>query len=200
MSRDLVCPECGEFGFESKYCVQSDKGTLKCYECGAWSDKPKWMTVKQIIAEVERLTEQNARLKVSRQEEIDRYINECSYSDNLERENKAQIEKLESDYSRLLETHRESVEDGNVLKWNNAGLTLTVDQLRAELKESVEEGDRLRGALQAIADPVEHLRREAEKDGCILNGIAYSVSRDPEWLISLAKEAIQALPIKETAE
>jgi len=47
-------------------------------------------------------------------------------------------------------------------------------------------------ALQNIANPVSYLRREAEKDGCVLNGHAIHTSNDPEFLKGIARAAIAA--------
>ena len=47
-------------------------------------------------------------------------------------------------------------------------------------------------ALQNIANPLRYLRREAEKEGCELNGNALHISNDPEFLKGIARAAIAA--------
>ena len=59
---------------------------------------------RTLIAEVERMTATVEKLRISRQEEIDRYINECNHADKLERDRKAEVERLTGENQRLSES------------------------------------------------------------------------------------------------
>jgi hypothetical protein len=49
----------------------------------------------------------------------------------------------------------------------------------------------LREALEAIADPLTYLRKQAEAEGNQLSGMAYSIANDPEFLKGIARAALK---------
>ncbi len=57
--------------------------------------------------------------------------------------------------------------------------------------QCIVEIERLRQGLKDISNPISYLKREAEADGCILNGgMAISISRDPEFLMKIARDTV----------
>lgn len=54
----------------------------------------------------------------------------------------------------------------------------------------LEERERLREALEDIAHPVAAIQRKADEQGARLNGLAFAVANDPEYLKGIARAAL----------
>jgi hypothetical protein len=52
------------------------------------------------------------------------------------------------------------------------------------------ENARLRGALEDVVNPLNVLKREAERAGCSLNGMAYSIANDLHFVQNIARLAL----------
>ena len=82
----------------------------------------------------------------------------------------------------------EAFSDGIVLMKN------TLPALLAEREAMKADIARLRGGLEDVANPIEHLRRYAESRGSKLNGGAYSIGNNLAFVQQIARDALQALP------
>ncbi len=54
----------------------------------------------------------------------------------------------------------------------------------------MKENNRLRLALEEIVNPLKFLRQRAEKEGLLLNEMAYSITHDVSYLQDIARKAL----------
>lgn len=59
-----------------------------------------------------------------------------------------------------------------------------------ELTAAIARAERAEKALKDIANPIAYLQRKAEEEGCVLNGNAFQVANDPEFLKGIANNAL----------
>lgn len=68
----------------------------------------------------------------------------------------------------------------------------TIERLERDRDALAERCEKLREALQDIADPLAKLRREADEQGMELNMYAHILVKDAQWLRNLARTALAA--------
>ena len=61
------------------------------------------------------------------------------------------------------------------------------------MKKSERQLEDLRLALDEIADPIKYLKLEAEKVGAKINGFAFELAKDADYLKDIAKKALEKL-------
>jgi hypothetical protein len=69
-------------------------------------------------------------------------------------------------------------------------LALTSSALQSTTRATQPEAA-LREALEAIADPLTYLRKQAEAEGNRLSGMAFQIANDPEFLKGIARAALK---------
>ena len=71
------------------------------------------------------------------------------------------------------------------------GAEATYHRMAEEVEALKAERDAYRQALENIASPIEYLRKEAEKVGGVLNGMAFEVIKSPEFFKQIAQPALE---------